>query len=247
MLLVATSFAGESCRLNYWGDEGECPRRTSAPNVAPAVTNEASSTPPSPKKSSIRELDEEPFDWAAYQDPTDVRFWDDGGDWVPSRPLRETLANPTPENVARYRRWTEQKLELAQMGQQAIWGAAPTRQVVDTARSEVVSESQPRVSWDGIRVVYFYQSGCPHCRASIPLVQDLRKRGVEVLPVYLDRPEPELGESSPYTAEMRASLPVEGTPTWLVDNGVHQTVVRGRTTLGRLARVVQLLDAEEGR
>lgn len=248
-LLVATSFAQsgpwfDECDLSYFGS-GEC--RREAPEESPEATEETE-VPVAPMKKGLRELDAEPFAWQAYEDPRDVRFWDDGGDWVPPRPLREVLAEPTPENVTRYRAWVAKKLELAQAGHQLLWGEAPQREA--TPKVDLVElerqRAAPRVDWANVQVVYFYQSSCPHCQKSKPVVAELQERGAEVIPVYLDRPDPAYGVSTPYTKEMAGMLQVEGTPTWLVNVGGTRTVVRGTTTLARLAKVVKFLEEQEG-
>ena len=48
--------------------------------------------------SVIRAHDSEPFDWKNYEDPKNILFLDDGGTYIPPRPWREVVANPSPEN-----------------------------------------------------------------------------------------------------------------------------------------------------
>jgi len=241
--LLAASSAGagpwQECRLDYWGD---C-----RPLRPPAKPEGNPRVPAAPERknerSSIRALDDEPFDWRHYEDPKDIRFWDDGGDYVPARPLREVLADPTAENVERYRRWVARKLELAQRGQQLVWGTPPRREKPEPV--DLTTPTSALVNWREVSIVYFYQAACPHCQASTALVHELEERGAQVLAVHLDRASADHPRSVAYTAEMAANLRVEGTPTWLVDVRGTQTVVRGRTTLERLARVVRFLKTNE--
>lgn len=241
LLAASSALAGtwfEACAVDYWGPGTAC---VSAGRDAP----EANPVPEAPKdlmKKGPRDFDADPFDWRAYEDPGDPRFWDDGGEWVPPRPLREVLADPSAENIARYRVWVGRKLELAQMGQELVWGPPPTHAA--RAPVEVAPRLQPRpelVPWDRLKVIYFYQASCGHCQASIPLVHELDARGVEVLTVHLDRPSPAHPDSVPYTRAMAELLQVEGTPTWVLELDGRQGVLRGRTTLAELAAGVEQL------
>lgn len=239
-LVWAQSLWVDACEVDYFSEETGCRREAPEP---PEAAEEDPASPEATKKKSLREWDAEPFDWAAYQDPRDVRFWDDGGDWVPPRPLREVLADPTPENLERYRAWVDQKLEVSRVGHELLWGAAPQRGAVPEVKVGQ-SPKVPRVAWDRVSILYFYQSTCPHCRKSKPLVANLKARGVEVIPVYLDREDPDYGESIPYSRELAERVEVAGTPTWLVSVYGRQTVVRGATTMERLGKVVRYLEEE---
>ncbi len=233
VLLVASSALGgrwyEACEVEYWGEPKACEQAPSEPKERPEV-------PAVPKaKNGPRAYDSDPFVWSAYEDPTDVRFWDDGGDWVPSRPLREVLADPTEENVARYRAWVRQKLELAERGQKLLWGDAPVRGAREVAVLHGEADLDDVVDFGDVRILYFYQSGCGHCRASTSLVHKLEELGAEVHPIYLDEPCPDHPSSVPYTEALASRIDVTGTPTWLVEVNGRRAVLRGRSTLQGIA------------
>ncbi len=217
MLFAAISHAQwfDHQELDYWGDGGN------ATNARALEIEE---------DVSIRSFDSLPFDWDAYSNPSDVRFWDDGGDYVPPLPLRVVAADPSAENIERYRDWMQRKLALTQQVHLALWG-----------KREAPNTDLSPIDWSSVHIVYFYQTGCQHCERSLPTIQSLRQSGAQVYPVYLNEPSPELPNSTPYTAQMRRALPVEGTPTWVLQHGDERTQIQGYASLAQIAAQIRTL------
>jgi thiol-disulfide isomerase/thioredoxin len=205
--------------------------------------------PPTPvaERPAVRRIDQQPFDWRDYENPDTEQFWDDGGDFVPARPLRVAAANPTPENVGRYLEWQKRKLEVigalqaavakvAEPGAQPVTPgpAQPGGRSVATSTPQaigpggVVPGAEP-VVWSEVELVLFYRSDCPHCVASIPTVDALRAEGARVVAVQIDwrdRP-PVFAGSVPYTAEIAAMEPVEAVPMWVANYRGSRAVMQG--------------------
>jgi hypothetical protein len=221
---LATAEAGSgagawfSRPLDYWGG-APYGAPLAEPSSAPAPTGEA---PSAPEEAAA-------FDWADYADPRTEQFWKDG-DHVPPAPLLEVIRSPTPENVARYRAWTSQQLEVAAWVSELL--AAP--------------DAAPPVSWSGVQVVYFYASACGYCRKNTPEVLELMTLGADVMPVHLDRPSPAYPSSTLWSAEMGSLVEVEGTPTWVLVAEGKRRVVRGYATVERLEKELRALLGGEG-
>ena len=214
-LLAEQAGAGEW--FDYWGEA------TPVEEVEPAK----------PAPQAVREYDALPFDWAAYADPSDPRFWDDGGDYQPPRPLLELARNPTPENAARYREWMEAKAALSTELHSLIWGEAPQTKKV-----------RPSVIWGQVRVIYVYSATCGHCKRSAPTVAALREIGARVVTMYTDAPSPEYPNSLPYEGAIAQALPVVGTPTWVLEVEGRRALVQGYAPIERLEEQIQTLLAQ---
>jgi thiol-disulfide isomerase/thioredoxin len=197
-----------------------------APPRAPTGTASGVEELPPPSGSIIRQRDALPFDWSRYEDPSSPEFWDDGGDYVAPRPLREAVANPTPENLQRYTAWQAKRLAvIAVFGERlAQFGAGVTSPVPtgpsggSLARSAApANQAATRIPWRELDLLYFYQSSCPHCRAEKEHVEDLARRGVRVSFVQLDAGDlpPLHPRSVPYTASLSMQFGITATPTWV--------------------------------
>jgi hypothetical protein len=192
-----------------------------AGNIAVAPTPTAT---PEPKIFSgstvVREGDTKPFSWDRYRDPRAPEFWDDGGDWIPPRPFREAAANPTSENVGEYLAWQGRKTA-----------------VVAKFQNVLSEKALPFSDWKKLSVAYFYQSKCPHCIASMAIVEEVKMRGAKFTFVQLDYAEnaPLHKPSIPYTAQWKKSFPVEATPTWILKLGERTTTLTGSVSLEELA------------
>ena len=199
------------------------------PPRAPAGTGSGAEGLPPPSGSIIRQRDALPFDWSRYEDPSSPEFWDDGGDYVAPRPLREAVANPSPENLQRYTAWQAKRLAvLAAFGERlaqfsaGVAAPAPPAPAGPVGRAQArgsasAPQTATRIPWRHLDLLYFYQSSCPHCRAEKEHVEDLARRGVRVSFVQLDAGElpPLHPRSVPYTAAHSKQFGITATPTWV--------------------------------
>lgn len=166
-------------------------------------------------RSIIRQSDTLPFDWKNYEDPKSVEFWDDGGDYIAPRPLREAMVNPSEENLAKYLTWQAKRLEVL-----AVFNA----KLVQTDVSKAKKSSPQNVSMQSsvrlkeVELLYFYQTACPHCQAEKDHVEKLARQGVRVSFIQLDSDvNPPLHAGSiPYTARHSAQFAITATPTWIL-------------------------------
>lgn len=238
LVLTSLALAGswfDGTRLDYWG-EGPGPEQ--AETAAGEGTQEAS-----PVSSSIRAADSLPFDWSNYEDPANVLFWDEGGDYVPPRPLREVMAHPTEENIVRYQAWVLRKMEVASRTQSLVWGELHAA----LPESPATAAYEGPLDWTRVGVVFFYADACPHCHKAFPTVHALQEAGAEVHPVYLDRPSAELPGSVPYDEELRAAFTVRGTPTWVFRYQGEVARVPGNRTMVEIEDTVRRMMAEVAR
>jgi thiol-disulfide isomerase/thioredoxin len=222
------------------------------PPRAPAGTGSGTEGLPPPSGSIIRQRDALPFDWSRYEDPSSPEFWDDGGDYVAPRPLREAVANPSPENLQRYTAWQAKRLavlavfgeRLAQVGA-GVASPAPTGPVSGTqARGAAPApQTATRIPWRELDLLYFYQSSCPHCRAEKEHVEDLARRGVRVSFVQLDAGDlPPLHlRSVPYTAALSKQFGITATPTWVFRYRGQVLRLEGEQPESALASQISLL------
>jgi len=202
--------------LDYWRDG---PKPLSQPLYhAGNVTQEMTPTPtpiPQPSDSVIRQKDNLPFSWKDYESPNSDVFWDDGGSYIPPRPFRIVAADPSAENVTRYLQWNEKKDQVLKRMMSAIAAQKPSVALLPPKQQE--PKVKKVVEWRALEVVYFYQSSCSHCQASMPLVEELKAKGARVIPVQLDWKQnpPLLAGSTRYEGELAREYPVEVTPTWV--------------------------------
>ncbi len=184
---------------------------------------DAKVSPPLPPSSSIRESDKSPFDWKKYEDPSNVEFWDDGGDYVAPRPLREAVANPTRENLEKYLEWQAQRLVVLGRFNEKL---AELQFSKDNGKSSKKSGGEPpskrdetprkaAIRYPEVTLLYFYQTSCPHCQASKPEVESLQKKGVRVSFIQLDGLPPLHPGSLPYNLTLKNQFDIQATPTWI--------------------------------
>jgi hypothetical protein len=202
-------FAGRD--IDYW-QEGRLIKE--APTQEPA--SERLSGP-----NILRSQDGKPFHWSNYQDPLKPEFWDDGGDWIPPRPFREAAASPTPENIQAYLKWQKQKAAVVAKFQAALEGT-PSKEP----------------AWNTVKVAYFYQSACPHCQASVPLVESLRDLGVQMTLVQMGPGAPLHEPSIPYDQTWAKEFPVSATPTWVIKQGTKVTTRSGALSMAEFKHFV---------
>lgn len=239
--------------LDYWGE--------GAPGRAPARRASAGAADSHP----VRKIDERPFRWEDYQDPSSEAFWDDGGDYIPPRPLRVAAANPTPENIANLLRWQRRKLEtIAQVqaevmrqvasdpeasaappaplaGFQRPASGAPAGTAAGAAAGDVAGAVAP-IEWPQVSLVLFYSASCPHCQASVATVHELERRGATVIPVQVDWEEnaPLFPGSARYTAELADAQPVDSVPTWVASYAGNKATMQGRVTVESIEKTLKL-------
>jgi hypothetical protein len=230
--------------LDFWSEAG--PPKAAAPNVH--------SVP-------ARKLDQREFRWEDYTDPTNDAFWDDGGDYVPPRPLRVAAANPTPENVAKYLTWQRRKLDTIAALQKQVEQQVAAEESVSPRAPEPppapppqgmsegapVSDSTLPFDWGQVEVVFFYGSYCPHCQKSVEVVKELEHRGAKVIPVQVDwqqRP-PLLPGSAKYTADIAKAQPVQAVPTWIASYGLNQITLQGEVTVESMEKWLKEEEAKQ--
>lgn len=231
---VAQEFFGGS-DLDYW-NEGVKPMakpRLLDPTPTPKTPNAMAQTP-IPGGSVIRQMDSKPFDWKNYEDPKSDAFWDEGGDYIPPRPFRVVAAEPTPENVARLLQWMQKKMTLTKNLEATLKGNGAPDGMKGAQVKRISSEGkQDAVLWKKVQIVYFYQSSCPHCQKSTPVVAELRRLGAQVIPVQLDwkTQQPLETGSVKYDSALAAAHPISGTPTWVVSYQGATEEIQGETSI----------------
>jgi hypothetical protein len=235
--------------LDYWRDyKGEA-----------AAPQQNAPRPSVVERPAVRRIDQQPFDWRDYENPETEQFWDDGGDFVPARPLRIAAANPSPENVQRYLEWQRRKLEVIGVLTGAVAKVGGAQPVTPPAAPPVPARAASSMSlaigpggvvpgaepvvWSEAELVVFYRSDCPHCLASIPTVDALRAQGAKVVPVQVDwRDRPPAFEGSvPYTAEIAAVELVEAVPMWVANYRGNRAVMQGEMSLRAVEVTLQAL------
>ena len=191
-----------------------------------------------------RPLDAGEFRWEDYDDPTKDVFWDDGGNYLPPRPLRMAAANPTPANVANYLRWQRRKMEVVaaltrEVQRQSAAGQGPmappsvTSVSVTPPEADAIRENGEPIDWRRLELVFFYRSDCSHCQASLATVQELEARGAKVIPVQVDwraRP-PLIPGSVHYTKEISQEQPIDAVPTWIASYQGERLNMQGNVTV----------------
>ena len=238
--------------LDFWSQGKRVPPYLPSDRSPEAVGRPGDALPP-PSGSIIRQRDALPFEWSRYQDPKNPEFWDDGGDYVAPRPLREAIANPTSQNLEAYLAWQAKRLEIvaafdaklaqsavASLGKQlpALAAAAAPASVEDEARAKAST-----IRWQEIDLLYFYQSSCPHCIAAKEQVESLARRGVRVTFIQLDAGEqpPLHRRSVPYTRAHSDQFRITATPTWVFRRRSASARLQGAQSEGELLTQISTL------
>ena len=213
------SYFGEK-DIDYWR-EGKTVKPF-VPNFQQGQLPKVETAKPMLTGSIIRQSDTLPFDWKNYDDPKSAEFWDDGGDYVAPRPLREAVANPTPENLEKYANWQAKRLVvIAEFNQKLVAHSMAKASTSDSLSNKKSSSSEQKsaskINLREVSLMYFYQSSCPHCQAEKEHVEELKRQGVQVTFVQLDLDEnPPLHKSSvPYSAALSKQFAITATPTWI--------------------------------
>jgi thioredoxin-related protein len=178
--------------------------------------------------SEIRSKDSEPFDWKNYSDPSKIEFYDDGGDFVPNRPWREVMTNPTKENLENYMAWQAKKINLSNniskmmadsSGMPVPLASQPKLDLNNPSDQNETLNQNREIKWGTLQVLYFYRSACHFCQASKPVVSALKEHHVLFIPVQLDWNEnpPMYSNSVKYDENLdQGGYKVRGTPTWII-------------------------------
>lgn len=177
--------------------------------------------------SEIRKKDREPFDWSNYSDPSKIEFYDDGGDFVPSRPWREVMSNPIKENIEKYMAWQAKKIELSnkigKIMSESSGMPTPLASQPKLGLSSIsgAKENPPEheIQWSKLQILYFYRTSCHFCQASTPVVATLKEHHVLFIPVQLDWQEnhPMYYNSVRFDESLlKGGYKIKGTPTWII-------------------------------
>ena len=209
--------------IDYWRENKKVKPFVAVPHVPQNLNSE-----PPPSGSLIRQRDSQPFDWKNYEDPKNPEFWDDGGDYIPPRPLREAVANPTAENLERYATWQAKRLTVIAEFERKLAQNSLSR-TVETKKPLTVKPITP-VRLQEVQLLYFYQTSCPHCRAEKEHVESLEKKGLRVTYVQLDADSnpPLHVRSVPYNAALSKQFQVTSTPTWILRRREKSARLSGR-------------------
>jgi len=240
--------------LDYWNEQST--RQAAKP------AQEASAVPPAAGSD--------------FEDPTTEAFWREGP-YVPPQPVIEAAANPTPANVSKFLRWQRKKMDLlaafqAEVTRQVsietplpapisrtppvIGGLpGPTGGVQSGATGlspqllgpDTSALASAPVEWAQVKILFFYESRCPHCQASVGTVEQLRQRGATVIPVQVDwqqRP-PLFPESVPYTKEIAQRQLVESVPLWVATYRGERASLSGEVSVQSIERSLQVSQVKQ--
>ena len=187
----------------------------------------------------VRGADAKAFSWEAYRDPLAPEFWDDGGDWIPPRPFREAAANPSEKNINEYLAWQIRKTNVVSQFQAALMrvGTPGTAVGNNASLGGIAMTSENFTNWQALRIAYFYQSSCPHCRASASVIEEAKRLGSRVTFVQLDAREqaPLHAGSIAYDKSWAKEFAISSTPTWVLKLGSRSETLTGALTLSELA------------
>lgn len=181
----------------------------------------ASSAPLSPR---IRDNDARPFSWDDYNDPRKPTYWDDGGDYIPPRPYRELVANPTKENAKKYIEWQVSKMKSVETFTRALASVGSSPSAPASTQSRQPSSSVPRQAfdWRKVDVLYFYLTTCPYCKRNLPEVAQLKTQGARLVAIQIDVQNPLLIPGAvPFDDAMKSQFQIAATPTWIMMAGGH--------------------------
>ena len=235
----SNSYFGDS-DIDYWR-EGKKVK----PFLPAFLPQKIETAKPVPTGSIIRQSDALPFDWKNYDDPKSAEFWDDGGDYVAPRPLREAVANPTPENLEKYANWQakrlvviaefNQKLVAHSIAESTASNSSPNKKYASfTLRSAI------KINLREVSLMYFYQSSCAHCQAEKEKVEELKRKGVQVTFVQLDADEnaPLHRPSVPYSAALSKQFAITATPTWVFRRRENSLRLQGEQSQSNLLQEI---------
>lgn len=109
------------------------------------------------------------------------------------------------------------------------------------------SASAPAVDWAQVKVLFFYESRCPHCQASVGTVEQLRQRGATVIPVQVDWQQgpPLFPESVPYSKEIAQRQLVESVPLWVATYRGDRASLSGEVSVQSLERSLQVSQVKQ--
>lgn len=227
--------------LDYWGEGKRV--KPFMPQARPLTEKQSSLLP---SGSLIRQRDALPFDWKKYEDPKNPEFWDDGGDYVAPRPLREAVANPTQENLEKYAEWQARRVAVvAEFNRKLLVQNAAQKDTIGTAKEKRSEQSLKRLNLREVQLLYFYQSSCPHCQAAKAQVEELRRKGVHVTFIQLDSEEsPPLHQPSvKYSSSLSKQFAVSATPTWVFRRRESSVRLQGAQSEEEIRREISKLFA----
>lgn len=227
--------------IDYWSEGKQV--KPFIPQARP-VTEKQSSLLPS--GSLIRQRDALPFDWKKYEDPKNPEFWDDGGDYVAPRPLREAVANPSQENLEKYAEWQARRVAvLAEFNRKLLLQNAAQKDSRISEKKTRSEQSRTQLNFREVQLLYFYQSSCPHCQAAKAQVEELRRKGVHVTFIQLDTEEsPPLHHPSvKYSSSLSKQFAVSATPTWVFRRRESSVRLQGTQSDEEIRREISKLFA----
>lgn len=202
--------------------------------------------------SIVRSADFLPFDWNHYKNPMSPQFWDDGGNYVPPRPLRIVAAFPTNENIANYKEWQRHKNEIISNLSRVLGSAGATAQdekqldrnsnLQRTTAHEGPGRSTAQaptriVDWSKVTTTFVYRSSCPHCLRQIKIIENLRARGAKIMSLQLnsEAERPSIANSHPLSNAEAQRLNINVTPTLFLSANSKSIRIEGYATAGQLA------------
>lgn len=203
------------------------------PTPSPTPSSQAASAGPlSPR---IRDNDARPFSWDDYNDPRKPTYWDDGGEYIPPRPYRELVANPTKENAKKYIEWQVSKMRSVETFTRALASVGTGSSSQTNTQSRQPSNGVPRqdFDWRKVDVLFFYVTSCPYCKRNHPEVTRLKSLGARLVAIQIDAQNPLLIPGAiPFDDAMKSQFQISATPTWIMMAG------------GRMERAEQYLSID---
>jgi hypothetical protein len=98
-----------------------------------------------------------------------------------------------------------------------------------------------------VELVLFYSSDCPHCQASVAIVEELEGLGAKVIPVQTDwrtRP-PLIPGSVNYTEEIAREQPIDAVPTWVAAYRGDRLTMQGEVTVQSIETTLKMAQQEK--
>ena len=190
--------------------------KSASPETTPTLSH---SSPPSPR---IRENDARPFSWEDYNDPKKATFWDDGGDYIPPRPYRELVINPTPENAKKYLEWQVSKMKSVETVNRLLGNSSGSSPSAQSNRAPSAKPSKNAFEWKKVDVLFFYLSTCPHCKRNLPEVSELKRKGARLIAVQIDSEKTIVVPGAVgFDDALKAQFKISATPTWIMMANGH--------------------------